>query len=39
MSETSTENVPVPSSPEEPPQAPYDPPQPAPQAIRNDRAD
>lgn len=27
-----SENVPTPSSPERPPQAPYDPPQPAPQA-------
>jgi hypothetical protein len=28
------ESVPVPPSPEQPPLAPYDPPEPAPQAIR-----
>jgi hypothetical protein len=33
-----SESVPVPQSPEEPPLAPYDPPEPAPQAIAWRRA-
>jgi hypothetical protein len=32
------ENIPVPSSPERPPLAPYDPPEPAPQALAWRRA-
>jgi hypothetical protein len=30
----SSESVPVPPSPEQPPLAPYDPPEPAPQGVR-----
>jgi hypothetical protein len=33
-----SEHVPIPPSPEPPPQAPYDPPEPAPQAIAWRRA-